>query len=87
MSTTETIWARANMEVWVERGHVEFSFDTSFKKIELIIKVWWQVKFQYFLIEIIMSKIFLVGIRMLWDKLKEHSMLIPNIYHIARSNS
>ena len=53
------------MEVCVERGHVELSFYTSFKKIELIIKVWWQVKFQYFPIDIIIMKFFLMGIRML----------------------
>ena len=75
------------MEVCVEREHVELSFNISFIKIELIIKIWWRVKFQYFSIEIIISKFFLIGIRMLRDKLKEHSMLIPNIYYIARSNS
>ena len=30
MSTAETISTGANMEVCVERGHVELSFDTSF---------------------------------------------------------
>ena len=40
MSTTETIWPRANIKMCVERGHVELSFDTSFKLIELKIKAW-----------------------------------------------
>ena len=46
------------MEICFERGHIELSFDTSFKLIELIINVWWQVLFQYFPIGTTMSKFF-----------------------------
>ena len=40
MSTTETVWPRANMKICIERGHVELSFDTSYKLTELKIKAW-----------------------------------------------
>ena len=87
MSTNETIWPRTNMKVLIERRHVELSFDTSFMKIQLEIKVQWPIEFQNFCIVITMLKIFSTGTGMFYDKSKEYSMLIPKIYNIPRLNS
>ena len=71
----------ANMEDCFERGHVELSYNTRFILIELEMKAWWQVESQHFYIETHLSKKSSMVTKMFYDKLKEYSMLIPNIYH------
>ena len=72
------------MEVPIDRGHVELSFDLCLKKFESEIMAWWQIENQHFCIVTALTKFFSKVTKMFYDESKEYSMLILKIYNTTR---